>query len=124
MTSAKSAHRVAAERQGRQGEDIAASHLREQGWTILASRVRTRRGEVDIVARKPGLVAFVEVKWRRNEAELGLAIDERRLARVAAAAETLIPRFVKPGDDMRIDVLLLAPGVAPYHIVNAWMPLT
>ena len=68
------------------------------------------------------MVAFVEVKWRARAADLDFAIDERRLARVAAAAEILAPRFVGEGDDMRIDVLLLAPGALPRHIANAWLP--
>jgi putative endonuclease len=68
------------------------------------------------------MVAFVEVKWRASAAELDLAIDARRLQRVARAAEVLAPRFVRGGDDMRIDVLLLAPGRWPRHIVNAWQP--
>jgi putative endonuclease len=38
------------------------------------------------------------------------------------AAELLAPRFVPDGTDMRIDVILLAPGHDPYHIPNAWMP--
>ena len=112
----------AADQHGRQGEWLAEAFLLRQGWEILARRVKTARGEVDIVARQGALVAFVEVKWRRSEAELALAIDARRLARVAAAAELLGPRFVMPGDDMRVDVLLLAPGIAPRHIANAWMP--
>jgi len=67
------------------------------------------------------MVAFVEVKWRATAAELDLAIDEYRLRRVAAAAEAIAHRFVRTGDDQRIDVLLLAPGRFPRHIVNAWM---
>jgi len=117
-----SPRKIAAEQRGRQGEWLAEAYLRREGWEILATRVRTPRGEVDLVARRGGLVAFVEVKWRRGAAELALAIDEKRLARVAAAAELLMPRFVGAGEDCRIDVLLLAPGLAPRHIVNAWMP--
>ena len=55
------------------------------------------------------LVAFVEVKTRATAAELDFAIDEHRLRRVAAAAEVLMPRYAGPGDDIRIDVILLAP---------------
>ena len=122
MKAPPSPKRVAAEQRGRQGEWLAEAYLAREGWEILARRVRTPLGEVDIVARRANLVAFVEVKWRRTEADLALAIDERRLARVAAAAELLIPRFAADGEDCRIDVLLLAPGLAPRHIENAWMP--
>ncbi len=119
----RQAKRIVADAKGRRGEDEAAAYLRAEGWEILARRVKTKRGEVDLVARRPGLTAFVEVKWRARSADLDLAIDARRLARVAAAAEILIPRFVPASEDMRIDVLLLAPGVRPRHIANAWMPL-
>ncbi|MGK6322658.1 YraN family protein [Sphingomonas sp. DT-51] len=113
--------RRSAEAAGRRGERIAAWWLRLQGWDILDRRVRTRAGEVDVVARRGTLVAFVEVKARRTAAELDLAIDERRLARVAAAAELLMPRYARAGDDIRVDVLLLAPGTRPRHIENAWI---
>lgn len=114
--------RQIAERSGRDGEDRAARWLIAAGWTILASRVRTPRGEIDLIARRAGLVAFVEVKWRQREADLDLAIDERRLARVAAAAECVAHDYAAPGEDQRIDVILLAPGAPPRHIANAWMP--
>ncbi len=114
--------RAAREAQGRRGEWLAAWYLRLKGWRIVAQRVKSPRGEVDIVARKGRLVVFVEVKWRRSVGELDLAIDAYRLRRVAAAAEALAPRYAKPGDDLRIDVLLLAPRRFPRHIVNAWMP--
>ena len=113
--------RQLAESEGRRGEFYAAKWLERRGWEILDRRVKTKAGEVDLVARRPGLVAFVEVKVRRTAAELDHAIDEHRLARVAAAAELLAQRFCQPGDDIRVDVLLLAPGQFPRHIENAWI---
>jgi len=113
--------RAAAEAAGRRGERLAAWWLRLKGWSILDRRVRTVAGEVDLVARRGSLIAFVEVKTRARAAELDHAIDERRLARVAAAAEILFPRYAGPGDDARVDVLLLAPGTRPRHIENAWI---
>ncbi|ATY32415.1 YraN family protein [Sphingomonas psychrotolerans] len=113
--------RKAAENRGREGERRAAWWLWLRGWRILDRRVRTPAGEVDLVVRKGNLVAFVEVKTRATAAELDFAIDERRLARVAAAAEYLMPRYAGPGDDIRVDVVLIAPGKLPRHIENAWM---
>ena len=110
-----------AEAAGRRGERLAAWWLRLKGWRILDRRVRTPAGEVDLVARKGSLIAFVEVKLRKSAAELDFAIDERRLARVAAAAEMLMPHYAGPGDDIRIDVILIAPGTRPRHIENAWI---
>jgi putative endonuclease len=110
-----------AEAAGRRGERLAGWWLRLKGWQILDRRVRTRAGEVDLVARKGRLVAFVEVKARASGRELDFAIDERRLARVAAAAELLMPRYAGPGDDIRVDVILIAPRTPPRHIENAWI---
>ncbi|KQN92779.1 hypothetical protein ASE95_09005 [Sphingomonas sp. Leaf231] len=119
--SRPTAVRRAAEEAGRRGERLAAWWLRLKGWQILDRRVRTPAGEVDLVARRGALIAFVEVKTRRTPAELDHAIDQRRLARVAAAAEVLMPRYATAGEDIRVDVILLAPGTRPRHIENAWI---
>ena len=120
-TPRPAAARIAAEAAGRRGERIAAWWLRLKGWSILDRRVRTPAGEVDLVAKRGELVAFVEVKSRATAAELDHAIDHRRLARVAAAAEVLMPRYATQGEDIRVDVILLAPRTAPRHIENAWI---
>lgn len=114
--------RERAEQRGREGEAEAAMFLAAQGWRILAERVKTKVGEIDLIARKGALVAFVEVKWRARGADLDYAIDEYRLARVAAAAEAIAHDYAAPTDDLRIDVILLAPGRAPHHIENAYQP--
>ncbi len=114
--------RQRAEREGRKGELAAELYLRAKGWVILARRRKTPLGEIDLVARRAGTVAFVEVMWRSLAEELGLAIDEYRLRRVAAAVEAVAHEYASDGEDMRIDVILLAPGRLPQHIVNAWQP--
>lgn len=114
--------RQLAEHRGRQGERRAALWLQAKGWTILDRRRKTPVGEIDLVCRKGNLVAFVEVKWRRSAAELDFAIDEYRLSRVAAAAEAVAHLYATRGEDIRIDVILLAPRIFPRHIENAWMP--
>ncbi|QUL38727.1 YraN family protein [Erythrobacter sp. JK5] len=117
-----SAKREIAERRGREGEAQAAQWLAAQGWIILGERVKTSLGEIDLIAARQGIVAFVEVKWRRHPGNLAEAIDERRLARVAAAVEIVAHEYATGGEDIRIDVILLAPGTKPRHIENAWMP--
>ena len=114
--------REVAERRGREAEAQAAQWFMQQGWQVLGERVETQLGEIDLIVRRPGMVAFVEVKWRRRAADLADAIDERRLSRVAAAVEVVAHEYVEEGDDLRIDVLLLAPGARPRHIANAWQP--
>jgi putative endonuclease len=114
--------RAIAEQRGRRGEGWAALWLRLQGWRVIARRVKTPRGEIDLIARRGHTVAFVEVKWRAVGAGLDTAIDEYRLRRVAEAAEAVAHRYARPGETLRIDVLLLAPRRWPRHIVNAWQP--
>lgn len=114
--------RIIADRKGREGEAQAAQWLMQQGWQVVAERVKTKLGEIDLIARKPGITAFIEVKWRRRASDLATAIDERRLARVAAAVEIVANEYAGPDDDLTIDVILLAPGARPRHIANAWMP--
>ena len=113
--------RKEAENRGREGERRAAWWLWLKGWKILDRRVRTPAGEVDLIVRKGSLIAFVEVKTRAAAADLDFAIDERRLARVAAAAEYLMPRYALAGEDIRVDVILIAPRTPPRHIENAWI---
>ena len=106
------------ERKGRRAETLAAWWLRLKGWRILARRVRTPLGEVDLVARRGRTVAFVEVKARASDDEAGLALDEWRLRRVVAAAGALAHRYARPGDDIRIDAIFMVPGRLPRHLAN------
>ena len=73
------------------------------GWRTSCPRLPVWEEATDngLVARRGAMLAFVEVKARASAAELDLAIDERRLARVAAAAEILWHDLAKPGDDAR-----------------------
>ncbi len=112
--------RTAAERRGRRAEAVAALWLQLKGWRILGRRMRTRVGEVDLDARRGRTLAYVEVKARENAEGLDLAVDAFRLRRVAAAAESLASRFARPGDVVRIDVILIAPRCWPRHLANVW----
>jgi putative endonuclease len=112
--------RAAAERRGRRAERIAAWWLQLKGWRILARRLRVRGGEVDLIARRRRTLAFVEVKARATDASAGLALDEHRLRRVAAAAEALAPRFMREGDIVRIDALFIVPRRLPRHLPDVW----
>jgi putative endonuclease len=119
MPARSRSNRRLAEARGRRAETLAAWWLRLQGWRILAHRVKTRAGEVDLIARRGRTLAFVEVKARTAAFDLTLAIDESRLARVAAAANWLAHRYTRPGDDIRIDVILIGRGL-PKHLPNVW----
>lgn len=112
--------RQRAERGGRRAERLAALWLQLKGWKILGRRVRTPVGEVDLVARRGRTVAFVEVKARATAEEAGLALDEYRLRRVAAAAEALAHRYARDGDDIRLDAVYVVPRRIPRHVANIW----
>ena len=113
-------NRQLAETLGRRAESIAAWWLRLKGWSILARRARVPGGEVDLVARRGRIVAFVEVKQRRTAEAAAWALDEYRLRRVAVAAQRLAARFTREGDDIRIDALFIVPGRLPRHLPNVW----
>ena len=113
-------NRSAAEARGRKAERRTAWWLRLHGWRIVARRVRCSAGEVDIIARRGRMIAFVEVKTRRTSADLDTAIDAYRLRRVVAATHALAPRFARAGEDIRIDILLIAPFAWPRHVQNVW----
>ena len=109
-----------AERRGRGAETLACWFLRLHGWRILARRARVPGGEVDVIARRGGTLAFVEVKARASDADAAFALDRYRLKRVAVAAERLAPRYVREGDDVRIDALFIVPGRWPRHLPDVW----
>ena len=113
-------NREAAERRGRGAETLACWFLRFKGWRILARRARVPGGEVDIIARRGRTLAFVEVKARATAEAASFALDEWRLRRVVTATERLAPRYMREGDDVRIDALFIVPRRWPRHLPNIW----
>ena len=75
---------------------------------------------MDIVARRRRTLAFVEVKARASDEEAAFALDQWRLRRVAVAAERLAPRYMRDGDDIRIDAMFIVPRRWPRHLPNVW----
>ena len=117
-------NRQAAEKRGRGAETLACWYLRLHGWRILARRARVPGGEVDIVARRGRTLAFVEVKARASDDAAAFALDDWRLRRVVVAAERLAPRYMREGDDVRIDAMFIVPRRWPRHLVNVWQRVT
>jgi putative endonuclease len=79
----------ARQRLGESGEDLACRELRRRGYAIVDRRYRTRRGEIDIVARDGEVIVFVEVKTRIGDrfgaaAFAVTAWKQRRIAQIAA----------------------------------------
>ena len=110
----------AAEKRGRGAETIAALWLRLHGWRILARRARVPGGEVDIIARRGRTLAFIEVKARATDAAAAFSLDAYRLRRVVAAAERLSPRYMRDGDEVRIDAIFIVPRRLPRHLADIW----
>ena len=69
-----------------------ARALLQDGWTILARRLRTEAGEIDIVADRAGLLAFIEVKARPTLSDAAAALGLRQQARLLAAGELALAR--------------------------------
>lgn len=113
--------RVAAFRTGLSAESRAAAYLIAKGFRILSRRWRSPLGEIDIVARRRGLLIFVEVKARATLDEAAEAVTQRQQRRIAQAAEAWLATFPKTAfTDARFDAVLVAPGKLPRHIPAAF----
>ena len=89
-------------------EQRACAALAADGWSILGRRMRTKAGEVDAVAEKDGLVAFVEVKARSTLAKAAEALGTRQQARLMASAEILLGEHPQWGQQgVRFDVVIV-----------------
>ncbi|MCC0035108.1 MAG: YraN family protein [Hoeflea sp.] len=109
------------ERKGRRAEWLAALALMLKGYRITALRYRTPVGEIDIVARKRDLVAFVEVKARRDLAAGIDAVSYPAQRRIAAAGELFISRQRDSAKlSWRHDVIVVSPWKWPVHLEDAF----
>jgi putative endonuclease len=88
---------------------------------IAARRWKTPLGEIDIVARRRNALVFVEVKTHARADEAAQAVTERAKRRIVAAAELWLAHHPDDaGREIRFDVMLVAPGAIPQHVVNAF----
>lgn len=116
-----SPERVAAFRTGLSAEARAAAYLMAKGYRILAKRFRTRYGEIDLVARRRNLVAFVEVKARASLDEAAYAVTPRQQRRIVDAAQAWLVAHPEHADfELRFDVMLIAPRRLPRHLLAAF----
>lgn len=114
--------RVAAFHRGIMAERSAAALLEAQGFRIVARRWKTKVGEVDLVARRPGLLVFVEVKARGRLDWAAESVSVRQRGRIIAAAEAWLAKHPEDGQgDIRFDAVLVGgTGVPPRHIPAAF----
>lgn len=106
---------------GLRAEDMAAAALVRDGWSVLARRLRTEAGEVDIVAERHGLLALVEVKSRAALADAAMALTPRQRARLVAAADIILadhPHW--GGGGVRFDLVLVDAAGRVRRIADAF----
>ena len=112
---------------GSRGEALAADYLRGQGYTIIQTNWRCRRGEIDIIAQDGATLVFVEVRTRRSAA-LGSpeeSVTPAKQRRLAELAQTYLHFREAAGapwpDAWRIDVIAIRSGSAGRlnHLLNA-----
>ena len=118
---AKVLARQLAERRGRRSEWLAALWLMLKGYRILSLRYRTPAGEIDIIARKGSLVAFIEVKTRSSERAAVDAVSGIAHRRIRSAADIWLSRQRNPSAlSLRFDIMAMMPGRFPRHLPDAF----
>ena len=106
---------------GLKAESIAALLLRLKGYTILAQRFVVSGGEIDLVARRGGAIAFVEVKARADLEVAALSISATKRRRIARAARVWLTRNPwAAGLTLRGDAVFIARGRLPRHAPSAY----
>jgi len=114
------------QRRGYRGEDLVRRWLESQGWFIEAHRYRVGREEIDLVARRQGVVAFVEVKTRRSFAHGSPmeAVHWRKRRAIGRVAAVWALRFGRWGEAYRFDVVEVLEGrdgaMEVNHVADAW----
>jgi putative endonuclease len=110
-----------ADRLGKMAEYAARLALIQDGWGILAQRVRTAAGEVDLIAEKDGLLAIVEVKFRPTLADAAASLTARQQARLVAATDVLLldhPDWGQSG--VRFDLIVVDAAGTVRRIMDAF----
>ena len=117
----KSKARIKAYRGGHRGEALAALFLRCKLYRIIQRRYKTPVGEIDLIAERFGTTVFVEVKARSKAVVEAEALQAVNRSRIARAAQYWLARHPgKAETNLRFDVIFLAPGRWPRHVINAF----
>ena len=79
---------------GKSGENMTAAFLRKKGYTVLRRNYQCRFGEIDIIAQKDRILAFVEVKTRRENALVSPAesVNSHKIRRITLAAQDYLEK--------------------------------
>jgi putative endonuclease len=110
-------------RRGWVAESLCVASLICRGYRILARRLRSPVGEIDIVAQRGGILAIIEVKARPTHAQALESVTRRQQDRLVRAAQWYIAsRPTLAALALRFDVMVVAPRRAPRHLTDAWRP--
>src|SRR4051812_47570333 len=91
---------------GARGENVAAKHLRNQGYKIIIRNYRTPVGEIDIIARDGKTLVFCEVKTRvDDETQPEAQVNQTKQHQITKAAKMYLSRFGTPQPPARFDVV-------------------
>ncbi len=105
---------------GSEGEQIACDYLTRRGWRILDRNVRIAHGEIDIIAQKRGVIAFIEVK-RRTTDRFGApadAVNDAKQRRIIGAAALYMQQHNLENARVRFDVIEVTDRIN--HIEDAF----
>ena len=92
-----------------------------KGYRILARRFRTPYGEIDIVAKRRNLIAFIEVKARATLDDAAYAVTPRQQQRIIEAAQAWLMAHPEHAEfELRFDAMLIAPRRLPRHLLAAF----
>lgn len=110
-----------AERLGHMAEHAAAWLLRCKGYRIIERRVRTAYGEIDLIAARGKVIAFVEVKARPSHDQALEAVTPRQAKRIVDAAHVWFAGSgLETDHDCRFDIITVSPYLWPKHLINAF----
>ncbi len=113
--------RVAARAFGLRAEALAAFWLRVKFFRVLERNYAAAGGEIDLIARRGGLLVFVEVKARPSLEAAQVAIGARKIARISRAARVWVAAHpFAAACALRGDAVLVAPGRLPRHAPGAF----
>ncbi len=106
---------------GNYGEQLVANQLEREGYTIQARNYTKRYGEVDIIASKKDVIAFVEVKNRFNPLfDMTELIPRSKQRKLAAVAKAFLAHYHTTEVTCRFDVALVTRSQEISYIENAF----
>lgn len=112
---------ITGHKKGLWAETGAKVYLLLKGYYPLASRYKTRLGEIDLITKRGKTLVFIEVKWRQGQDAAAEAIHAENQQRVRRAAELYLQKHPEyTGYDIRFDAVIMGRGAWPRHIRGAF----